>query len=350
MSAHQGVQAARPRRGADRGRDPRSGYVKVGDMVELNQPIVEIETAKAAVEIPASGPGRSPSSSPRARRWRSDADHRGRHRPGGRSAPMSTRQPSAASLAAVEIAPDEGAVEPGLIGGPAPGGRTAVLVGYGPRTAAAKRRPRKGDERRRARWPPDRAGSRRRRPPVPVASGRTGRAGGGCGSGVALAKPPVRKLARDLGVDLGTVDRLRAAGSITREDVEAAARPRPPSRSRRRVAPGRRRPRTRPRAAHPDQGRPQAHRRGDGGQRLHRAARHRVPDRGHDPDDEAAATGSATAGVARRAGLAAAARGKALLLAVAGTRWSTRPGTSRPRRSWSRSTSTWASPRPPRAA
>ena len=30
-------------------------------------------------------------------------------------------------------------VEPGLIGGPAPGGRTSVLVGYGPRSVVAKR-------------------------------------------------------------------------------------------------------------------------------------------------------------------------------------------------------------------
>ena len=31
--------------------------VKVGDTVELNQPIVEVETAKAAVEIPAKWAG-----------------------------------------------------------------------------------------------------------------------------------------------------------------------------------------------------------------------------------------------------------------------------------------------------
>ena len=36
----------------------------------------------------------------------------------------------------------EGAVEPGLIGGVAPGGRTSVLVGYGPRSGSTKRRQR----------------------------------------------------------------------------------------------------------------------------------------------------------------------------------------------------------------
>ena len=46
-----------------------------------------------------------------------------------------------------------------------------------------------------------------------------------------LAKPPVRKLARDLGVDLGTVTGSGDGGVITRADVEAAARPASPSRS-----------------------------------------------------------------------------------------------------------------------
>jgi len=35
-----------------------SWLVKVGDTIELNQPIVEVETAKAAVEIPAKWAGR----------------------------------------------------------------------------------------------------------------------------------------------------------------------------------------------------------------------------------------------------------------------------------------------------
>ncbi len=38
-----------------------------------------------------------------------------------------------------------------------------------------------------------------------------------------LAKPPVRKLAKDLGVDLATVTATGPQGSITREDVSAAA-------------------------------------------------------------------------------------------------------------------------------
>jgi pyruvate dehydrogenase E2 component (dihydrolipoamide acetyltransferase) len=42
-----------------------------------------------------------------------------------------------------------------------------------------------------------------------------------------LAKPPVRKLARDLGVDLRAVSGTGPAGTVTRADVEAAAAPGP---------------------------------------------------------------------------------------------------------------------------
>jgi 2-oxoisovalerate dehydrogenase E2 component (dihydrolipoyl transacylase) len=52
---------------------------------------------------------------------------------------------------------------------------------------------------------------------VPAGAGRdTGRL-------VVLAKPPVRKYARDLGVDLAAVTPTGPNGTITREDVEAAA-------------------------------------------------------------------------------------------------------------------------------
>ncbi|MFD1120318.1 dihydrolipoamide acetyltransferase family protein, partial [Sphaerisporangium aureirubrum] len=49
--------------------------------------------------------------------------------------------------------------------------------------------------------------------PAPQAEGRV----------VVLAKPPVRKLARDLGVDLSAVTGSGPEGSITRDDVHAAA-------------------------------------------------------------------------------------------------------------------------------
>ena len=67
-----------------------------------------------------------------------------------------------------------------------------------------------------------RALARRRRPVrTAVAHGR--------GRLRPLAKPPVRKYAKDLGVDLTTVTGRGAGGVITRADVDAAARPVPPS-------------------------------------------------------------------------------------------------------------------------
>jgi len=190
-----------------------SWLVKVGDTIELNQPIVEVETAKAAVEIPAKWAGvvtrifheAGTTVEVGAPIVAIDTD------PSAGTLP----EPSAESLAAVEVAPEEGAVEPGLIGGPAPGGRTAVLVGYGPRTTTAKRRPRVGTPP--AQPPvsaPAPAPEPEPTPPVAPANGR---------GGPVLAKPPVRKLARDLGVDLTTIVGSGPQGSVTRDDVQQAA-------------------------------------------------------------------------------------------------------------------------------
>jgi 2-oxoisovalerate dehydrogenase E2 component (dihydrolipoyl transacylase) len=199
--------------------------VQVGDTIELNQPIVEVETAKAAVEIPAKWAGQvsaifhgegetvevgtpiiaidtDPAAGPVEQ-----------HAGSGGSA---TATPSAESLAAVEVAPAEGAVEPGLIGGPAPGGRTAVLVGYGPKNTVAKRRPRKGAEVPAAVAPAVQPAAPAAEPAPEPAVDRP------------LAKPPVRKLAKDLGVDLFALSGTGPNGSITRDDVQQA-RQRPPS-------------------------------------------------------------------------------------------------------------------------
>jgi 2-oxoisovalerate dehydrogenase E2 component (dihydrolipoyl transacylase) len=205
--------------------------VKVGDTIELNQPIVEVETAKAAVEIPAKWAGQVQAIfHPEGTTVEVgtpiiaiDTDPGA----GPLDAPSTTAMPgsdlptpSAASLAAVELAPAEGMVEPGLIGGAAPGGRTAVLVGYGPRTTAAKRRPRKGAVPAQAEAPVAPAPvAPQPVTPEPVRSGN----GGPVTGGLVLAKPPVRKLAKDLGVDLSTLTGSGPLGSITREDVQQAA-------------------------------------------------------------------------------------------------------------------------------
>src|SRR5690349_6421972 len=77
-----------------------------------------------------------------------------------------------------------------IVAAEAPGGRTPVLVGYGPRTSAAERRPRPREAAEPAATETAVAEPVAEEPPAssPPAT--------------VLAKPPVRKLARDLGVDL----------------------------------------------------------------------------------------------------------------------------------------------------
>src|SRR5262249_5229433 len=139
-----------------------------------------------------------------------------------------TVEPPAESLAAVEVAPAAGAVEPGLIGGPMPGGRTAVLVGYGPKNAVVKRRPRKGD-----------AAAATTAPAADAPAAATPDAPAAAAAATVerlVAKPPVRKLARDLGVDLFALSGTGPHGSITRDDVQQAlSRPASPTAP---VAPG----------------------------------------------------------------------------------------------------------------
>ena len=220
-------------------------YVKPGDIVTVNQTLVEIETAKAAVELPC------PYAGAITELLASEGDTVDVGTPivtidvDPEGAPGVPPAAQAQAEDLIPAPPEEAAVEPGLIGSPAPGGRTAVLVGYGPRSVTAKRRPRKnapapaGAVDQAAGTP---AATQAPAPPAaappaaPAASVAPAAApaaapvaapasAGSNGHGVTvLAKPPVRKLARDLGVDLSTVTGSGDGGVITRADVEAAAR------------------------------------------------------------------------------------------------------------------------------
>ena len=202
-------------------------YVQPGDTITVNQTIVEIETAKAAVELPSPYAGtvtellvtEGSTVDVGTPIITVDVD------PGG--APVEVQGPPAAEAPATaealrdDLAPaiprpaEDEAVEPGLIGGPAPGGRTSVLVGYGPRSVVAKRRPRKAA----GGGPAGAAG------PAPGAAGEVEAGGNGRPASVSvLAKPPVRKLAKDLGVELAGLSGTGPDGVITRADVETAAR------------------------------------------------------------------------------------------------------------------------------
>jgi 2-oxoisovalerate dehydrogenase E2 component (dihydrolipoyl transacylase) len=175
-------------------------HVKPGDAVKVNQIIVEIETAKAAVELPCPWDGVVTELL---------AEVGQTVEVGVPIITIDLDPTSSAPAPVVEPAPANNGTSGGKIGEEMPGGRIATLVGYGPRAGAAKRRPRKGSEPVAAVAPAPVAA-----PPAPAVAQP--------GGYVPLAKPPVRKLAKDLGVDLYTLSGSGSGGVITREDVEQA--------------------------------------------------------------------------------------------------------------------------------
>jgi 2-oxoisovalerate dehydrogenase E2 component (dihydrolipoyl transacylase) len=241
-----------------------SWKVKPGDTLTVNDVIVEIETAKSLVELPSPFAGRvtellvsegdtvavgSPiitvdlswNVEPGAEALVAPAEAEGVDEANGADHAGGDAEASGPDEDLVPAPKDGEAVEPGLIGGPAPGGRTSVLVGYGPRTTEAKRRPRKpsaipdGTSPAAAHAGVQHAFAPHTAPapdvdlddasPAPPATPAAGqRPTAESASRVAvLAKPPVRKLAKDLGVDLASVTPTGPNGTITREDVTAFA-------------------------------------------------------------------------------------------------------------------------------
>ena len=193
--------------------------VSVGDRVDVNDTIAEVETVKAAVELPSPWAGVV------------TALHAGE----GETVPVGspiisidtggTAAPSTAAEDLVPATPAADAVPglPGEGGQPPAEEKQMTLVGYGPREESGGRR-------------------RRRRPPAGAAAGAhtafnippapaeqppvvdEPEAGSPePGRHRVLAKPPVRKLAKTLGVDLGAVTPTGPDGTISRDDVQAAA-------------------------------------------------------------------------------------------------------------------------------
>ncbi|MET7923306.1 dihydrolipoamide acetyltransferase family protein [Streptomyces sp. NPDC058293] len=178
-------------------------YVQPGDAVTDGQVVCEVETAKAAVELPIPFNGVV-----RELRF-----------PEGTTVDVGQviiavdvagGSGSAAAAPAPVSLPEPTAPEPE----PAPQGRQPVLVGYGVSEASTKRRPRKGDV-----VAAPAAVTQPAPAPAPEALAK--------GNGRPLAKPPVRKLAKDLGVDLASLTPSGPDGVITREDVHAAVAPAP---------------------------------------------------------------------------------------------------------------------------
>lgn len=220
--------------------------VKRGDEVKVNDIVVEIETAKSLVELPTPYAGvvsdllvaEGETIAVGTPFFVVDVDPDGAPAPAQAPAREGS-DATAGSLADVEMPTGDEPVEPGLIGGPAPGGRTSVLVGYGPREGTGKRRARTTDRpevkaaaEQSAEAAQDAVQVAATPEPAPMeppavedlapALPSVSEAGSSAHVTV-LAKPPVRKLAKDLGVDLTTVRATGDGGVITRADVEAAA-------------------------------------------------------------------------------------------------------------------------------
>ncbi|TDD85315.1 2-oxo acid dehydrogenase subunit E2 [Saccharopolyspora karakumensis] len=178
--------------------------VQPGENVTVNQVIVEIETAKASVELPC----------PWAGTIRDLLVEPGQTVEVGTpiiSIEMAGADPEP------ELEPDESS---GKIGEES-NGRIATLVGYGPRTSAAKRRPRKDRHAATNGTPTNGTATATAAAPPEPAEPQVEEVGGF----VPLAKPPVRKLAKDLGVDLRSLAGSGSGGVITRDDVQSAAAP-----------------------------------------------------------------------------------------------------------------------------
>ncbi|MFI7385183.1 dihydrolipoamide acetyltransferase family protein [Streptomyces sp. NPDC049813] len=207
-------------------------YVQPGDTVEDGQVVCEVETAKAAVELPIPFDGVV-----KELRF-----------------PEGTTVDVGQVIIAVEVAGD--APEPAAPAVPepaeesaAPQARQPVLVGYGVAESSTKRRARKGAPAANGVAPAANGSAAQvaGAPVAPAAQGTAAPAANGAAApaadgaavpgahGVAaavgaqrpLAKPPVRKLAKDLGVDLAAVIPSSPDGIITREDVHAAVAPAP---------------------------------------------------------------------------------------------------------------------------
>ncbi|MFS8200263.1 dihydrolipoamide acetyltransferase family protein [Streptomyces sp. CWNU-52B] len=210
-------------------------YVKVGDTVTDGQVVCEVETAKAAVELPipydgvvhelrfpegttvdvgqviiavAVGGGAAPAAPPAA--------------PAPDASVAAPAEQAAAPSGESDAAPAE----------PEPEGRKPVLVGYGVAVSSTKRRPRRGVP-----VPQPEVPGVPEAPEVAAAvqavqaelNGHAAPAASALATPAPaarpLAKPPVRKLAKDLGVDLTAVTPSGPDGIITREDVHAAVAP-----------------------------------------------------------------------------------------------------------------------------
>jgi len=249
-------------------------HVAVGDRVEVNQTIVEIETAKSLVDLPSPWagvvtrllvePGTTVDVGTPIIEIDTDPDGTAPAEPAGSAAGSdegaagTEAEPPATTGAVRHVGRDaaHSGVEPGgsdeieaareaatALRAPAATGsgdageqRESVLVGYGLAAPGSARRPRAAAPAPSSARPlsgapasPSAPAPARPAGPAPAAVAAPSSAAPSPAAPTparpthALAKPPVRKLARELGVDLDSVSPTGPGGIVTREDVLAHA-------------------------------------------------------------------------------------------------------------------------------
>lgn len=185
--------------------------VAAGDTVTVNQILVEIETAKSLVELP------SPHAGTIGALLVEEGDTVAVGTPIVRFGPVGGEDTAPSAAGASEADAAEAAEAPPAEAPDESSG--ATLVGYGAVASSSKRRPRKAPADggaapaapATAAPPPDDSSAAGQAPPRAEAAH----------DGRPLAKPPVRKLAKDHGVDLATVTPTGDRGQVTRADLLA---------------------------------------------------------------------------------------------------------------------------------
>jgi len=194
-------------------------YVAVGDTVVVNQTIVEIETAKAAVELPSPYAGRvvallAPQGASVDVGTPIITIDTGPDEPDGPAGGTGDETSRAAAPQPGTVPATVPALASEFVPAPKPE-REAVLVGYGVMSASVTRRPRRPA-----------GGSSRPVQPTRHGGLEVGRAversllDAPAGPAPVRAKPPVRKLAKDLGIELALVPATGPGGVVTRADLD----------------------------------------------------------------------------------------------------------------------------------
>lgn len=187
--------------------------VAPGTTVAVNDVIVEIETAKSLVELP----------SPYAGTVSELLAQEGEIIPVG--TPIISVSDNAAASAS-ETPPPADHVPGELVTPPAQAPESssddalAPLVGTGPKADSARRRSRNDRPARPQSSDTQRTATQTTTAPAASAAAPAASAPSAArATGRALAKPPVRKAARDLGIDLADVPATGASGEVTKQDL-----------------------------------------------------------------------------------------------------------------------------------